>query len=292
MNPQRNTPQQGALESFIDEAAARELIVRIGRMMYDRSLVVASDGNLSIRLDAERILATPTGVSKGRLSPDALAVVAPDGTALNDVRASSEIKMHLLVYRERADVRAVCHAHPAHGTAFAVAGVALDEPVLSEVVLTLGCIPVAPYGTPSTAELTDSMLPYVRNHDALLLANHGAVAYGRDLWQAFDRMETLEHAARITLLARSLGGASPLAPDQIEKLIDVRERAGYMDARGRCQSCGYLAETGVTCPLPGADGERSAAAPDGVGGTNGAGKISLTREELVELLCEAARASR
>ena len=114
MDAAENTRQSSAPESFIDEGEARALVVRIGRLMYDRSLVVASDGNLSIRLDANRILATPTGVSKGRLSPDTLAIVAPDGTALNDVRASSEIKMHLLVYRERADVHAVCHAAAGH----------------------------------------------------------------------------------------------------------------------------------------------------------------------------------
>lgn len=282
-----DTRRQSAPETSIDESAARELIVRIGRLMYDRSLVVASDGNLSIRLDAERILATPTGVSKGRLAPDNLAVVAPDGTALNDVRASSEIKMHLLVYRERADVHAVCHAHPPHGTAFAVANLALDEPVLSEVILTLGCVPLAAYGTPSTAELTDSMLPFVRHHDALLLANHGAVAYGKDLWQAFDRMETLEHAARITYLARGLGGGRPLTSDQIEKLIDVRERAGYLGAQGRCQSCGYLTETNAVCNLE-HDAQQIRRSHE-AGVTNGAGEITLSREELVQLLYEAAR---
>ena len=271
----------------MDEQTAREEIVAIGRALYERSLVVASDGNLSIRLDENRILATPTGICKGRLTPDHLALVSPDGEALNDVRASSEIKMHLLVYRERADIKAVCHAHPPHGTAFAVAGLAIDEPVLSEVILTLGCVPLAAYGTPSTNELTDTMQPFVRHHNALLLANHGAVTYGATLWQAFDRMETLEHTARITILARSLGGGRALPADAIKKLINVREAAGYLGEQGRCQSCGYLEETNVTCSLHDAPDTDTSRLQQATRSSNG--KIELTREELIALLADVAR---
>lgn len=271
----------------MDEQAAREDIVSIGRALYARSLVVASDGNLSIRLDENRILATPTGICKGRLTPDNLALVSPDGKALNDVRVSSEIKMHLLVYRERADVKAVCHAHPPHGTAFAVAGLAIDEPVLSEVILTLGCVPLAAYGTPSTNELTDTMQPFVRHHNALLLANHGAVTYGATLWQAFDRMETLEHTARITILARTLGGGRVLPADAIEKLVNVREAAGYLGEQGRCQSCGYLKDTGITCSIH-EGSTTNALRPQEV--ASGNGKIEFTRDELIALLADVARA--
>ncbi len=112
--------------------------------------------------------------------------------------------MHLLIYRERPDVKAVCHAHPPHGTAFAVAGLPIDQPILSEVILTLGCVPLAEYGTPSTEELTNAMRPLIKHHNALLMANHGAVAYGSDLWQAFDRLETLEHTAKIGMRARDV----------------------------------------------------------------------------------------
>jgi L-fuculose-phosphate aldolase len=272
---------------MMDEQTARREIVRVGKLMYERSYVVSSDGNISVRLDDGRILATPTQVSKGRMTEDMLAVTDIEGKPLGDKRASSELAMHLLIYREREDVRAVCHAHPPHGSAFAVAGLAIDQPILSEVILTLGCVPLAEYGTPSTDELTDAMRPLVKNHNALLMANHGAVAYGADVWQAFDRLETLEHTAKIAILARTLGGARNLPPDSIEKLIDIRERAGYLDERGRCQSCGYLEETRVVCPT----GERTTAQSPRTT-TNGAGsngKISLTREELIELLSQAAQ---
>lgn len=270
----------------MDERTARREIVRVGQLMYERSYVVSSDGNVSVRLDDGRILATPTQTCKGRMSEEMLALTDLDGKPLNDRRASSELAMHLLIYRERPEIKAVCHAHPPHGSAFAVAGLAIDQPILSEVILTLGCVPLAAYGTPSTDELTAEMHPFIEHHNALLMANHGAVAYGTDLWQAFDRLETLEHTAKIAILARALGGAQNLPPDAIEKLINVRERAGYLDERARCQACGYLHETQITCP----SGERaSAPAQTTRAAANGAGKISLTREELIELLAQAAQ---
>jgi L-fuculose-phosphate aldolase len=274
----------------MDEQTARREIVRVGQLMYERSYVVSSDGNVSVRLDDGRILATPTMTSKGRMTEESLAVTDLDGKPLSDKRASSELAMHLLIYRERSDVSAVCHAHPPHGTAFAVAGLAIDQPILSEVILTLGCVPLADYGTPSTSELTEAMRPLVKHHNALLMANHGAVAYGADLWQAFDRLETLEHTAKIAILSRLLGGSKNLPAEAIEKLINVREAAGYLDQNARCQSCGYLHETRLTCPT----GERGAprAEASARASSNGAGKIALTREELVELLCEAAQVSR
>lgn len=270
----------------MDEQTARREIVRVGQLMYERSYVVSSDGNVSVRLDDGRIVATPTMTSKGRMTEDSLAVTDMRGAPLTDRKASSELMMHLLIYQERPDVKAVCHAHPPHGTAFAVAGLAIDQPILSEVILTLGCVPLAEYGTPSTTELTEAMRPLVKHHNALLMANHGAVAYGADIWQAFDRLETLEHTAKIAILSRLLGGSKNLPTDAIEKLINVREAAGYLDEGARCQACGYLHETRLTCPT----GERTVVNNYAKASTNGAGKISLTREELVELLCEATRA--
>src|SRR5216683_7653033 len=273
----------------MDEQTARREIVLVGQLMYERSYVVSSDGNISVRLDDNRVVATPTMTCKGRMTEDSLAITDVEGKPLSDRRASSELAMHLLIYRERPDVKAVCHAHPPNGTAFAVAGLAIDQPILSEVILTLGCVPLAEYGTPSTAELTDAMRPLVKHHNALLMANHGAVAYGSDLWQAFDRLETLEHTARIAILARMLGGSKNLPADAIEKLINVREAAGYLGEGARCQACGYLHETQLACPT----GDRPAltsyanSTP-----ANGSGKISLSREELVELLALALTQTR
>ncbi len=276
----------------MDEQTARREIVRVGQLLYERSYVVSSDGNISVRLDDGRILATPTQMSKGRMSEDSLALTDIEGKPLNDRKASSELLMHLLIYQERADVNSVVHAHPPNGTAFAVAGLAIDQPILSEVILTLGCVPLADYGTPSTNELTEAMRPLVKHHNALLMANHGAVAYGADVWQAFDRLETLEHTAKITILSRLLGGSKSLPVDAIEKLINVREKAGYLNENARCQSCGYLHETQFTCATN--DGAHATQKSNGAAkaSSNGAGKINLTREELVELLSEAARLQR
>jgi L-fuculose-phosphate aldolase len=262
----------------MDESSARKLICEIGQLLYERSYVVSSDGNVSIRLDENTVLATPTMTCKGRMTEDNLALTDMEGKPLTDKRASSELAMHLLIYRERPEIKAVCHAHPPHGTAFAVAGLAIDKPILSEVILTLGCVPLTDYGTPSTDELTEAMKPFVKHHNALLMANHGAVAYGEDLWQAFDRLETLEHTARIAILAKALGGANDLPKDAIEKLINIREKAGYLTEEARCQSCGYLHESEITCSL-----DKSAS-----NGLNG-GKVSFSREELIDLLSQAAK---
>ena len=263
----------------MDELQARKLIIEIGKLLYERSYVVSSDGNISCRLDENTILATPTMTCKGRMTEDGLALTDLDGKPLNDKKASSELAMHLLIYKMRPDINAVCHAHPPHGTAFSAAGLAIDAPILSEVILTLGCVPLTSYGTPSTNELTDSMKPFVEHHNALLMANHGAVAYGGDLWEAFDRLETLEHTAKIAILSRALGGANDLPKEAISKLINIREKAGYLTKSARCQACGYLEHTDIKCESDGDSAVNSH--------SNGA-KISFTRDELIELLAQVA----
>jgi len=203
----------------------REEIVRLGKLLHERFFVAATDGNLSVRLEEDRILCTPTGMSKGMMAPGDLVTVDMRGRVVEGARnVSSEIGLHLLIYRLRPDVSAVVHAHPPTATGFAAAGVALDQPLVSEVVINLGAIPLAPYGTPGTPELGASIEPLVPMYDAILLANHGAVSYGRDLLNAFMKMETVEHFARIALTAHMLGRQCPLTAEQIRQLGDIRDR--------------------------------------------------------------------
>jgi len=191
--------------------------------MYRSGLVVAREGNLSARLDQDRILVTPAGVCKGELTPQTLLVTDLDGIVRCGAgRPSSEILMHLLFYRLRPDVKAVCHAHPPTATGFAAAGRGFDEPVFPEVIMDLGSIPLAPYGTPGTQELCDSLEPFVAKHDAVLLENHGVVTCGKDLTTAFQRLETVEQFARILLTAHFLGGPRMLSRANVEKLLAAK----------------------------------------------------------------------
>jgi L-fuculose-phosphate aldolase len=206
----------------VEEAKARLEIVEAGRRMRSRGLVVAREGNLSARIAPDRILATPAGADKGELEVDGLSVVDLAGRLIAGPRASTELPMHLAVYRERDDVAAVVHGHPPHATAFAVAGRALDADVLPEVAVGLGAIPLSAYGTPSTEEVAQAVAPLARAHDAFLLRSHGAVALGPDPRTALDRLETVEQLARICWLAHALGGAQPLSADQRARLRAIR----------------------------------------------------------------------
>ena len=266
------------------EQQLREKIVEIGRRVYENGYVAASDGNISARVDDSRFLTTPTMVCKGRMTPDMLVLVNINGAKLRaeERNPSSEFAMHREIYRLRADIGAVVHAHPPFGTGFAVANVALDKPLLSEVILTLGCIPLTAYGTPSTSELSESLTAYIPHHDALLLANHGAVAYGSDLEAAYAKMETLEHFAKINLIARLVGKPRELPAAAIEKLLDVREQAGYMPPEFRnCQACGFTQGHASTCAVGSASRSYSPA--------NGDDTVTLTRRELTALITEAAK---
>lgn len=201
----------------------RREICKVGRWMYRQGFVVASEGNLSVRLDAERILVTPAGACKGRLSLDDLMITDLEGAVVSGAgHPSSEMQMHLLYYRLRPDVQAVCHAHPPTATGFAAAGRALEEAVLPEVVSILGKIPLAPYGTPGTWELCAKIESLVPSHDAILLENHGVVTCGPDLTTAFQHMETVEHFARVMLTAESLGGPRLLTHAEVQKLKAIR----------------------------------------------------------------------
>ena len=209
------------------EERLRADIVEVGRRVYERGFVASNDGNISVRLDDDRLLMTPTGVSKGFMTPDMLVTTDLAGRKLTgDREASSEILMHLAVYELRPDIKAVVHAHPPTATGFAVAGIPLDRAVLAEVVTTLGSIPIADYGTPSTTELADAVRRYISAHDGLLLANHGALTVAQGLFPAYYKMETVEHFARISLAARQLGGERVLSREEVGRLQDLRDRYG------------------------------------------------------------------
>lgn len=209
------------------EKQHRQEICKTGLWMYTRGYIVASEGNLSVRLDEDRILVTPSGTCKGRLKSEELLITDLSGEVLRGTgHPSSEMQMHLLYYRSRPDVRAVCHAHPPTATGFAAAGRALEEPVLPEVVVSLGKIPLASYGTPGTWELCAGLEPLVHNYDAILLANHGVVTCGPDLGTAYQRMETVEQFARVMLTAELLGGPHLLPREEVRKLIAAKARCG------------------------------------------------------------------
>jgi len=241
-----------------------------GRWMYERGYIVACEGNLSVRLDGDRVLTTPTGMNKGMLAPNDLVIIDLEGRQVTgDRKASSELAMHLLFYRMRPDVHAICHAHPPTATGFAVAGRALDQALLPEVIVGLGQIPLVKYGTPGTPELSAAIEPYVPHYDALLLANHGGVTCGPDLLMAFFRMETIEHFAKITLAAEMAGDPTLLSSREVAKLMAARSR--------------YF-----VVPPPGGGAELPVTCDSGEAGDH----VRLTRNELDALIDEAVRKDR
>jgi L-fuculose-phosphate aldolase len=215
------------------EIQHRREICRVGRWMYAKGHVVANEGNLSVRLDENRILITPAGACKGRLTLDDLLIADLNGMVLSGTGSpSSEIQMHLLYYHLRPDVGAICHAHPPTATGFAAAGRALEEAVLPEVIVCVGNIPLASYATPGTWELCASLEPLMPEHDAILLENHGVVTCGHDLTTAYQRMEVVEQFARVLLTAESLGGPHLLPRAEVRKLIAARPRYGVSSTGG------------------------------------------------------------
>jgi len=209
------------------ESSLRADIVEVGRRMYARGYTASNDGNISVRLGADRLLMTPKSVCKGFMTPDMMCVTDLEGRKLQGDRdPSSETLMHLEVYRQRPDVQAVVHAHPPTATGFAVAGIPLDRAVLAEVLTTLGSIPIAEYATPSTAELPDAVRRYIKAHDGMLLANHGALTVGTDLFGAYYKMETIEHFAKISLVARLLGRENLISREEVLRLQELRGSYG------------------------------------------------------------------
>src|ERR1700741_3912697 len=203
--------------------------------MYARAYTASNDGNISVRLGSNRLLMTPKSVCKGFMTPDMMCVTDLDGRKLHGDRApSSERLMHGEVYRQRPDAQAVVHAHPPIATGFAVAGIPLDRAVLAEVVTTLGSVPIAEYATPSTKELPEAVRKYVKVHDGMLLANHGALTLGSDVFAAYYKMETIEHFAKISLVARLLGGERLLSREEVARLERLRGSYGIASPAPIC----------------------------------------------------------
>jgi L-fuculose-phosphate aldolase len=237
-------------------------IERFCHLIYDKGYVASTDGNISARLSDGAIMCTPTRCNKGFVKAEDMIVIDAAGNKLRGARKpSSEIAMHLLIYEMRSDVQAIVHAHPTHATAYAAAGIPLNKALISEVVLALGCIPLTEYGTPGTPELSDQLRPFIRDYDALLLANHGVVTYGTDLEDAYNRMDTVEHFAKISLYTRILGRERLLSPQDVEKLWVQRQKYYGLESS-------EVVPKDPLCPIT-----------DGTSET-----ISLTRTELIDLI--------
>jgi len=220
-----------------NEWELKKLIVEIGRRIWTRGYVAANDGNITVKLNDEELLTTPTGVSKGFMTTDMIIKCDKTGKVISSnppFRPSSEVKMHLDVYKERPDVRAIVHAHPQYATSFAVAGIPLNKCVLPEAVIVMGAVPIAPYGLPSTMEIPDRARPYIKNSDVVLLENHGALTLGTDLLNAYHKMETLEHTASIVWKAIQLGNLNVLPPEERDRLMTLRDKFGLA---GRVTTC-------------------------------------------------------
>ncbi|HVR70516.1 MAG TPA: class II aldolase/adducin family protein [Vicinamibacteria bacterium] len=249
---------------MVREDQARGEIVEVGRRLYARGLISGNEGNVSVR-QGDALLVTPPGVCKGFLTPEMIVRTDLSGRPVDGQRASTEVLMHTAVYRRRPDAAAVVHAHPPVATGFAVAGIALDQPLIAEAVVTLGKVPVVPYGTPSTNELADNVGAAACQAQALLMANHGALTVGDSLYRAWERMEALEQVARITLITRLLGVTNLLPAADVARLVEMRGAAGYPEP---VCAPGGLAAAPPRPPTP-------------------ADSVVLSRAELVRLVTEA-----
>jgi len=239
------------------EAALREEIVRVCRLVWEKGFVAASDGNASVRLGRDRLLVTPSGLSKGFLSASDVVLTDLEGKPVRSFyrgdarrKPTSEIVLHVEVYRQRPDVRAVLHAHPPLAIAFTIAGISLAQCVLPEVVVNLGSIPTTAYATPATAQGGEVIRDLIRDHDALILDRHGTVTVGPTLFDAYMKLEKIEHLAHVTLAARQLGRVGLLPQEEVRKLVEIRrEKLGLPpDYEGPgcvlCGACGREASGG------------------------------------------------
>jgi len=226
----------------VTEREIRLAICEIGRRLYARGLVAGPDGNISVRLSRGRLLTTPSGCSKGFLRPEDLVLTDLDGNALGGGKPSSELLLHLAVYRKRPDAGAVVHAHPPTAVAFTVAGVSLEQCVMPETLVYIGTVPTTRYATPASPEGPGVIEEYIEKHDAILLDRHGAVTVGKDVFQAWERMEKLEHFAQIVLIARQLGAVRTLSEDELERLAKAAAAHGQRIDVSACRDCALCPE--------------------------------------------------
>ncbi len=235
-----------------NEYEIKKQICEIGRRIYNRNMVAANDGNISVKLNDNEFLCTPTGVSKGFMTPEYICKVDAQGNTIQankGFRPSSEIKMHMRVYQKRPDVGSVVHAHPTYATAFAIAGIPLSQPIMPEAVIALGCVPIAPYGTPSTTEIPDAVEPYLEYFDAVLLENHGALTWSGDLLSAYMKMESVEFYAELLWKAKQIGEPQEFNEAQIQRLYEIRRQMGLPGRhpanlcvnkdKANCHNCGH-----------------------------------------------------
>lgn len=227
-----------------NEYALRDEIVRIGKLMWEKNFIAAGDGNLSVRVGSDRLICTPSGLSKGFLNADQLLVIDMQGNKVGtnfgvarDMVPSSEIRLHLECYRQRPDVFAVVHAHPPSAISCTLVGISLAKCILPEVVYDLGTIPTLPYATPTSIEGPERIRDLITGYDALMLERHGSVTVGKTLWEAYMRLERLEHSALIALQANSVQPVTPLANAQIQKLVQMREKVFAQKGRDVCNEC-------------------------------------------------------
>ncbi len=232
------------------EYAIKVQMCEIGKRIYDRGMVASNDGNISVKLNDNEFLCTPTGVSKGFMTPEYICKVNAKGEVIEaeeGFRPSSEIKMHMRVYKERPDVNSVVHAHPMYATGFAIAGIPLTAQIMPEAVIALGCVPIAEYGTPSTEEIPDAVSKYLQHYDAVLLENHGALAFSDSLLNAYHKMESVEFYAQLMFISTLLGGPKELSNEQVQRLYEIRRQFG-MKGKHPADLCPNLAAGKPACP--------------------------------------------
>ncbi len=255
-------------EKMQSEYEIKKQICDIGKRIYNRGMVAANDGNISVKINEHEFLCTPTGVSKGFMTPEYICKVDKEGKVIQankGFKPSSEMKMHMRVYKERPDVKSVVHAHPMYATGYAIAVKALTQPIMPEAVITLGCVPVAKYGTPSTNEIPDAVSEYLEYFDAVLLENHGALTYSDSLLSAYMKMETVEFYAQLLYIAEHLGGPKELSEEQVQRLYEIRKQLGMTgkhpanlcpntrEGKKSCHNCnfskGHCSKEGVSDQL-------------------------------------------